>query len=106
MKNRLRLAVLTLLVLFATVLTDLPRPMAQTFRPVARGRRGVVAGGHPLSLEGGLRVRPRGGDALHARVATFFAASVIGVFRFFFRGAGPHFIQNCGTWTVPRKAAM
>src|SRR5688500_17913591 len=93
MKNRLRLAVLTLLVLFATVLTDLPRPMAQTFRPVARGRRGVVAGGHPLSVEAGLRMLQRGGNAVDAGVATILAASVIEFSHFSFGGEVPILIK-------------
>jgi len=28
-----------------------PRSQTQTFHPVVRGKRGVVAGGHPLSVE-------------------------------------------------------
>jgi gamma-glutamyltranspeptidase/glutathione hydrolase len=97
MKNRSRLAALTLLALFATVLTDLPRPTAQTFRPVARGRRGVVAGGHPLSVEAGMRMLQRGGNAVDAGVATILAASVIEFSHFSFGGEVPILIKMRGT---------
>src|SRR5882762_811278 len=36
---------------------------ADTFRPVVRGRRGVVAGGQPLSVEAGMRTLQHGGNA-------------------------------------------
>ena len=97
MKNRSRLAALTLFALFATVLTDLPRPTAQTFRPVARGRRGVVAGGHPLSVEAGMRMLQRGGNAVDAGVATILAASVIEFSHFSFGGEVPILIKMRGT---------
>ena len=97
MKNRSRLAALTLLALFAVVLTDLPRPTAQTFRPVARGRRGVVAGGHPLSVEAGMRMLQRGGNAVDAGVATILAASVIEFSHFSFGGEVPILIKMRGS---------
>src|SRR5688572_19011748 len=50
---------------------------ADTFRPVVRGKRGAVAGGSPLSVEAGLRILQRGGNAVDAGVATILAASVI-----------------------------
>jgi hypothetical protein len=50
---------------------------ADTFRPVVRGKRGVVAGGQPLSVEAGLRILQQGGNAVDAGVATILAASVI-----------------------------
>jgi gamma-glutamyltranspeptidase / glutathione hydrolase len=96
MKNRSTLAALTLLALFATVLTDLPTPTAQTFRPVARGRRGVVAGGHPLSVEAGMRMLQRGGNAVDAGVATILAASVIEFSHFSFGGEVPILIKMRG----------
>src|SRR2546423_15297584 len=36
---------------------------ADTFRPVVRGRRAVVAGGHPLSVEAGKRGGQPGGES-------------------------------------------
>ena len=105
MKNRSRLAALTLLALFATVLTDLPRPTAQTFRPVARGRRGVVAGGHPLSVEAGMRMLQRGGNAVDAGVATILAASVIEFSHFSFGGEVPILIKMRGSSRANRGSS-
>lgn len=96
MKNRSTFAAVTLLALVATVLTELPRPTAQTFRPVARGRRGVVAGGHPLSVEAGMRMLQRGGNAVDAGVATILAASVIEFSHFSFGGEVPILIKMRG----------
>ena len=61
---------------------------ADTFRPVVRGKRGAVAGGHPLSVEAGLRMLQRGGNAVDAGVATILTASVIEFSHFSF-GGGP-----------------
>ena len=59
---------------------------ADTFRPVVRGRRGVVAGGQPLSVEAGMRILQRGGNAVDAGVATILAASAIEFSHFSFGG--------------------
>jgi gamma-glutamyltranspeptidase/glutathione hydrolase len=66
---------------------------ADTFRPVVRGRRGVVAGGHPLSVEAGLRILQQGGNAVDAGVATILAASVIEFSHFSFGGEVPILIK-------------
>ena len=66
---------------------------ADTFRPVVRGKRGVVAGGQPLSVEAGLRILQRGGNAVDAGVATIFAASVIEFSHFSFGGEVPILIK-------------
>ena len=66
---------------------------ADTFRPVVRGKRGVVAGGHPLSVEAGLRILQRGGNAVDAGVATILAASVIEFSHFSFGGEVPILIK-------------
>ena len=62
--------------IFAAV--PLPTSSADTFRPVVRGKRGVVAGGQPLSVEAGLRILRQGGNAVDAGVATILAADKIG----------------------------
>src|SRR3989442_14367896 len=77
------LGLLTLLAL------PLPTSSADTFRPVVRGRRGVVAGGSPLSVEAGLRILRQGGNAVDAGVATILAASVIEFLHFSFGGEVP-----------------
>jgi gamma-glutamyltranspeptidase/glutathione hydrolase len=69
---------------------------AQTFRPVVRGKRGVVAGGSPLSVEAGLRILQSGGNAVDAGVATILAASVIEFSHFSFGGEVPILIKLKG----------
>ena len=56
-----------------------------TLKPLVAGRRGVVAAGHPLVAEAGLRILEKGGNAVDAGVATIFAASVVEMMSF---GAG------------------
>src|SRR5437899_6906021 len=88
---------------FALSLAALPLPTthADTFRPVVRGKRGVVAGGHPLSVEAGLRILQHGGNAVDAGVATILAASVIEFSHFSFGGEGPILIKlRCSRPTV------
>ena len=77
------------------LLVSVPQPTsrAQTFRPVVRGKRGVVAGGHPLSVEAGLRILQHGGNAVDAGVATILAASVIEFSHFSFGGEVPILIK-------------
>jgi gamma-glutamyltranspeptidase / glutathione hydrolase len=69
---------------------------ADTFRPVVRGKRGVVAGGQPLSVEAGLRILQSGGNAVDAGVATILAASVIEFSHFSFGGEVPILIKLKG----------
>ena len=69
---------------------------ADTFRPTVRGRHGVLAGGHPLAVEAGLRILHRGGNAVDAGVATVFAASVIEFSHFGFGGEVPVLIKLPG----------
>src|SRR6266545_2511192 len=90
----------------------LPTSHADTFRPVVRGKRGVVAGGHPLSVEAGLRILQHGGNAVDAGVATILAASVIEFSHFSFGGEVPILIKLKdkdvavieGMGTAPAKA--
>ena len=87
-----RLFVLCLIACF--IFAGVPRTSsADTFRPVVRGKRGVVAGGHPLSVEAGLRILQRGGNAVDAGVATILAASVIEFSHFSFGGEVPILIK-------------
>lgn len=66
MAHRLGL-VIALLALLA------PRPQAQTvsWRPTIMGTHGMVAAGHPLAAEVGLRVLKAGGNAVDAAVAAW-----------------------------------
>lgn len=94
------------------VAASLPVAAGDTFRPVVRGRRGVVAGGHPLSVEAGMRILQRGGNAVDAGVATILAASVIEFSHFSFGGEVPILIKLKtkpvavveGMGTAPAKA--
>ncbi|MDQ2855179.1 MAG: gamma-glutamyltransferase family protein [Acidobacteriota bacterium] len=83
---------------FVLVITILPLPTSRgdTFRPVVRGKRGVVAGGQPLSVEAGLRILQQGGNAVDAGVATILAASVIEFSHFSFGGEVPILIKLKG----------
>jgi gamma-glutamyltranspeptidase/glutathione hydrolase len=78
------------------VSASLPPASGDTFRPVVRGRRGVVAGGQPLSVEAGMRILQRGGNATDAGVATILAASVIEFSHFSFGGEVPILIKLRG----------
>src|SRR5712691_7422395 len=69
---------------------------ADSYPPVVRGWRGVVAGGHPLSVEAGLRILQHGGNAVDAGVATILAASVIEFSHFSFGGEVPILIKLKG----------
>jgi gamma-glutamyltranspeptidase / glutathione hydrolase len=94
MPNRKRKLLVFCLIL-AFLMTGLPL-RADTFRPVVRGKRGVVAGGAPLSVEAGLRILQRGGNAVDAGVATILAASVIEFSHFSFGGEVPILIKVKG----------
>ncbi|MEP7271054.1 MAG: gamma-glutamyltransferase family protein [Acidobacteriota bacterium] len=96
-RRSLSLALIALVALTVTAQTP-TRPT--TFRPTVRGRHGVVAGGHPLSVEAGLRMLHRGGNAVDAGVATVLAASVIEFSHFGFGGEVPILIK------LPGKAVV
>src|SRR5918993_2634000 len=90
--------VLVLLLSFVCFSSAIPfaQVSGQTFRPVVRGRRGVVAGGHPLAVEAGMRILQSGGNAVDAGVATILAASVIEFSHFSFGGEVPILIKLKG----------
>src|SRR5437868_14583929 len=110
--RRSSLGFLIAITISALLLTAIPSSEADTFRPVVRGRRGVVAGGHPLSVEAGMRVLQHGGNAVDAGVATILAASVIEFSHFSFGGEVPILIKSKGKnvgvvegmGTAPKKA--
>jgi gamma-glutamyltranspeptidase/glutathione hydrolase len=79
---------------------------ADTFRPVVRGRRGVVAGGHPLTVAAGLRILQQGGNAVDAGVATILAASVIEFSHFSFGGEVPILIKLRDTRITPEVVVI
>ncbi|HET8677046.1 MAG TPA: gamma-glutamyltransferase, partial [Blastocatellia bacterium] len=78
----------------AVLMTSAIAPEADTFRPVVRGKRGVVTAGHPLSAEAGLRLLQQGGNAVDAGCATILAASVIEFSHFSFGGEVPIIIKT------------
>jgi len=114
MLHRRNLAATALAVFLVSLFGQLTSTVssADTFHPVVRGRRGVVAGGHPLSVEAGLRTLQHGGNAVDAGVATILAASVIEFSHFSFGGEVPILIKmrgkNVGVvegmGTAPKKA--
>jgi len=96
MTKRSLLSYLSIAISLAVCGANLRISNADTFRPVVRGRRGVVAGGHPLSVEAGMRVLQHGGNAVDAGVATILAASVIEFSHFSFGGEVPILIKLKG----------
>jgi gamma-glutamyltranspeptidase/glutathione hydrolase len=91
-----RLLTLTLSVLPAALMLAQAPPRPETFRPVVRGTRAVVAAGTPLSAEAGMRMLHRGGNAVDAGVAAVLAASVIEFSHFGFGGEVPVMIKLAG----------
>src|SRR5213594_380957 len=87
---------LTIVVSIAVLGATLQLSSADTFRPVVRGRRGVVAGGQPLSVEAGMRILQHGGNAVDAGCAAILAASVIEFSHFSFGGEVPIIIKLSG----------
>jgi len=90
------LIVFCLITSFIVAGLPLTTASADTFRPVVRGKRGAVAGGSPLSVEAGLRILQRGGNAVDGGVATILAASVIEFSHFSFGGEVPILIKLKG----------
>jgi gamma-glutamyltranspeptidase/glutathione hydrolase len=92
------LAFVLSLAIASLIFAALPPSISQadTFRPVVRGKRGVVAGGQPLSVEAGLRILQQGGNAVDAGVAAILAASVIEFSHFSFGGEVPILIKLKG----------
>ncbi len=91
----MRSRLLARLLIFGFALSLIVSTSAQTptFRPTVRGTRGVVAGGHPLVAEAGLRMLHRGGNAVDAGVAATLAGSVIEFSHFAFGGEVPVIIK-------------
>ena len=85
--RRRSLIVFCLITSFILAGLPLTTVSADTFRPVVRGKRGAVAGGSPLSVEAGLRILQRGGNAVDGGVATILAALVVSILLFFNRRA-------------------
>ncbi len=84
-----------LLMLCAGLVMVLSLPGA-TLKPLVMGKRGVVAAGHPLVAEAGLRILEKNGNAVDAGVATIFAAAVVEQGSFGFGGESPILIKPAG----------
>lgn len=69
---------------------------AETLKPLVTGKRGVVAAGHPLVAEAGLRLLEKGGNAVDAGVAAVFSASVVELMSFGAGGECPILIKPKG----------
>src|SRR4026209_2596771 len=94
------LFVFCLIASFYVTAIPLSTSRADTCRPFVRGKRGVVAGGQPLSVEAGLRILQQGGNAVDAGGATILAASVIEFSHFSFGGEVPILIKLKGQKVV------
>src|SRR5918911_680145 len=91
---RALLGLLSFVIIIAIFFASTIVPEAETFRPVVRGKRGVVAAGHPLSAEAGMRLLQQGGNAVDAGCAAVLAASVIEFSHFSFGGEVPIIIKT------------
>jgi gamma-glutamyltranspeptidase/glutathione hydrolase len=100
MSNKIRFSIVSLLTVSLFFALSPITTHSDTFRPVVRGKRGVVAGGQPLSVEAGLRMLQKGGNAVDAGVATILAASVIEFSHFSFGGEVPILIKLKGAEVV------
>jgi len=85
-----------------------------TYKPLIMARRGVVAAGHPLVAEAGLRILQKGGNAIDGGVATVFAAMVVemnglgmgGECPILIKTKGQPVIAVNGDGTAPRLATV
>src|SRR6476469_1282400 len=68
-----------MLVIVVVVLASLAQPRAQdnpqatsgSWRPTIVAQQGMVAAGHPLAAEAGMRILKAGGNAMDAAIATW-----------------------------------
>jgi gamma-glutamyltranspeptidase/glutathione hydrolase len=65
-------------------------------KPLVMGKRGVVAAGHPLVAEAGMRILQKGGNAVDAGIATVFAAGVVELGSFGLGGECPILVKTPG----------
>ncbi len=96
---RLLVAALCATLLFASMAGS------TTMKPMVMGKRGVVAAGHPLVAEAGLRILEKGGNAVDAGVATVFAAAVVEQGSFGMGGECPILIKMPGKPVVALNGA-
>lgn len=91
------------------------QPRKEYERPVrhaVRGTRGAVAGGSDASVEAGMRMYYRGGNAIDAGVAAMFAGAIAEYSHFGFGGEAPILIRTrdgkvvsiAGVGTMPKLA--
>lgn len=93
--------------------TRVASPREATMRPEILGTHGIVAAGRHYSVDAGIRILERGGNAVDAGVASVFAASVVEISHFGFGGEAPTMIYDAktreiivinGQGTAPRAA--
>src|SRR5207237_7111029 len=90
----LRLFLYALLIIGIVLLPSLSG--AATLKPLVMGKRGVVAAGHPLVAEAGLRILEKGGNAVDAGIASVFAAGIVELGSFGLGGEAPILIKMPG----------
>src|SRR5271154_3088685 len=64
-------------ILFLLAVLPVAQAQTSTWRPVVMSDHGMVASGHPLASEAGVRVLKSGGNAVDAAIATWAAQGIV-----------------------------